>query len=107
MKVEQLYTNCLSEAAYYIESNGEAAIIDPLRDYHQYIEKAKANGATIIKVLGGVDSRSSITGTRVVKTGKKAVRPAATKQPLPPSPYTVEVIKGASKSTRQFAPGEH
>ncbi len=47
MKVEQLYTNCLSEAAYYIESNGEAAIIDPLRDYHQYIEKAKANGATI------------------------------------------------------------
>lgn len=67
---------------------------------------AKANGATIIKVLGGVDSRSSIAGTRVVKTGKKAVRSAAMKQSLPPSPYTVEVIKGANKSTRQFAPGE-
>ena len=32
MKIEQLYTGCLAEAAYYIESNGEAAVIDPLRD---------------------------------------------------------------------------
>lgn len=47
MKVEQLYTNCLSEAAYYIESNGEAAIVDPIRDYHQYIERAKKDNATI------------------------------------------------------------
>lgn len=47
MKVEQLYTNCLAEAAYYIESNGEAAIVDPLREYHPYIKKAKENGVKI------------------------------------------------------------
>ena len=47
MKVEQLYTSCLAEAAYYIESNGEAAIIDPLREVNGYIEMAKERGATI------------------------------------------------------------
>ena len=47
MIVEQLYTGCLAEAAYYIESNGEAAIIDPLRETHPYIEKATARGAKI------------------------------------------------------------
>jgi len=38
MFIQQLYTGCLSEAAYYIESNGEAAIIDPLRDIDEYLE---------------------------------------------------------------------
>jgi hydroxyacylglutathione hydrolase len=38
MFIEQLYTGCLSEAAYYIESNGEVAIIDPLRDIDEYLE---------------------------------------------------------------------
>ncbi|MDH5396972.1 MAG: rhodanese-like domain-containing protein [Cyclobacteriaceae bacterium] len=47
MKVEQIYTGCLAEAAYYIESNGEAAIIDPLRETQPYIEKAEENGAKI------------------------------------------------------------
>jgi len=47
MKVEQIYTGCLSQGAYYIESNGEAAIIDPLREVAPYIEKAKNNNATI------------------------------------------------------------
>ena len=47
MKVEQLFTGCLAEMAYYIESNGEAAIIDPLRETEPYIEMAKADGATI------------------------------------------------------------
>lgn len=47
MKVEQLYTTCLAEAAYYIESKGEVAIIDPLRETAPYIEMAKNNGATI------------------------------------------------------------
>ncbi len=51
MKVEQFYTGCLAEAAYYIESNGEAAVIDPLRDVEPYIEKAKANNAKIKYVL--------------------------------------------------------
>lgn len=47
MYIEQLYTNCLAEAAYYIESNGEAAIIDPLRETEPYIELAKRRGAVI------------------------------------------------------------
>lgn len=47
MYIEQLYTNCLAEAAYYIESEGEAAIIDPLRETEPYIALAKKRGATI------------------------------------------------------------
>ena len=47
MKVEQIYTGCLSQGAYYIESDGEAAIIDPLREVDSYIEKAKANNVKI------------------------------------------------------------
>ncbi len=47
MKVEQLFTGCLAEMAYYIHSNGEAAIIDPLRETEPYIEMAKADGVKI------------------------------------------------------------
>ncbi len=47
MIVEQLYTGCLSEAAYFIASDGEAAIIDPLRDVHVYIQKAQEMGVKI------------------------------------------------------------
>jgi hydroxyacylglutathione hydrolase len=47
MKIEQIYTGCLAEAAYYIESNGEAAIIDPLRESTPYLERAKADNAKI------------------------------------------------------------
>ena len=47
MYIQQLYTSCLSEAAYYIESNGEAAIIDPLRDIDSYISLAKSRNAVI------------------------------------------------------------
>jgi len=47
MKIEQIYTGCLAEAAYYIESNGEAAIIDPLREVGPYLAKAEQNGAKI------------------------------------------------------------
>ncbi|RMF27084.1 MAG: MBL fold metallo-hydrolase, partial [Bacteroidetes bacterium] len=51
MKVEQIYTGCLAEAAYYIESEGEAAIIDPLREPEPYLERAAADGAQIKYVL--------------------------------------------------------
>lgn len=51
MKVEQIYTGCLAEAAYYIESNGEAAIIDPLRETKPYIDKAAQHGAKIKYIL--------------------------------------------------------
>lgn len=47
MNIEQIYTGCLAQGAYYIESNGEAAIIDPLREVMPYIEKAKNNNAKI------------------------------------------------------------
>lgn len=47
MYIEQLYTNCLAEAAYYIESEGQAAIIDPLRETEPYITLAKKRGASI------------------------------------------------------------
>jgi glyoxylase-like metal-dependent hydrolase (beta-lactamase superfamily II)/rhodanese-related sulfurtransferase len=47
MNIEQIYTGCLSQGAYYIESRGEAAIIDPLREVKPYLEKAKKNKAAI------------------------------------------------------------
>jgi glyoxylase-like metal-dependent hydrolase (beta-lactamase superfamily II)/rhodanese-related sulfurtransferase len=47
MKIEQIYTGCLSQGAYYLESNGEVAIIDPLRDVGYYIETANKNNARI------------------------------------------------------------
>ena len=47
MIIEQIYTGCLAEAAYYIESNGEAAIIDPLREVEPYIAKANSRNAKI------------------------------------------------------------
>ena len=46
MKIEQIYTGCLSEAAYYIQSKNEAIIIDPLRETKPYLEKAIENNAT-------------------------------------------------------------
>ena len=51
MKVEQIYTGCLAQGAYYIESNGEAAIIDPLREITPYLEKAEKAGVKIKYVL--------------------------------------------------------
>ncbi|MBK0402638.1 MBL fold metallo-hydrolase [Adhaeribacter sp. BT258] len=51
MKVEQIYTGCLAQGAYYIESNGEAAIIDPLREITPYLEKAVQRGVKIKYVL--------------------------------------------------------
>jgi hydroxyacylglutathione hydrolase len=47
MKVEQIYTGCLAHAAYYLESNGEAAIFDPLREVQPYIERANKDNAKI------------------------------------------------------------
>src|SRR5690349_15377401 len=47
MFIKQLYTGCISEAAYYIESNGEAAVVDPLRDIDAYLQLATERKATI------------------------------------------------------------
>lgn len=47
MTIKQIYTGCIAHAAYYLESDGEAAIFDPLREVQPYIDRAKADGARI------------------------------------------------------------
>ena len=51
MKVEQIYTGCLAQGAYYVESNGEVAIIDPLREVAPYLDRARKNQAKIKYIL--------------------------------------------------------
>ena len=75
MKVEQIYTGCLSQGAYYIESEGEAAIIDPLREVNGYIERAKSNNVKIKYIfethfhadfVSGHLTLSKITGAPII-----------------------------------------
>tara|TARA_B100000767_G_scaffold232527_1_gene224464 strand:- start:1125 stop:2528 length:1404 start_codon:yes stop_codon:yes gene_type:complete len=75
MKVEQIYTGCLSQGTYYIESNGQVAIIDPLREVDLYIEMASERGAKIKYVfethfhadyVGGHLSLAKKTGAQIV-----------------------------------------
>ncbi len=75
MIIEQMYTNCLAQAAYYIESNGEVAIIDPIRDYQIYIDKAKANGATIKYIFETHFHADFVSGhiDLAAKTGAKII----------------------------------
>ncbi|RRA89828.1 MBL fold metallo-hydrolase [Paenimyroides viscosum] len=47
MKIEQIYTGCLAQGAYYIESNGEAVIIDPLRETQPYVDRLTKDGVTL------------------------------------------------------------
>lgn len=51
MKIEQIYTGCISQAAYYIENNGEAAIFDPLREVQPYIDRAIKDNAKITYIF--------------------------------------------------------
>jgi len=51
MHIEQIYTGCLAQGAYYIESDGEVAIIDPLREVSPYLERAAAAGAKITYIF--------------------------------------------------------
>jgi len=75
MKVEQIYTGCLAQGAYYIESNGEAAIVDPLREVQPYIEKAERNGATIKYIFETHFHADFVSGHQDLseKTGAKIV----------------------------------
>ncbi|GAA0743787.1 MBL fold metallo-hydrolase [Gaetbulibacter jejuensis] len=75
MKIEQIYTGCLAQGAYYIESNGEAAIIDPLREVSPYIKKAAQDNAKIKYIfethfhadfVSGHVTLSKQTGTPIV-----------------------------------------
>ena len=75
MTIEQLYTGCLSQGAYFIESRGEVAIIDPLRETGPYIRKAKQIGATIRYVFETHFHADFVSGhiDLAEKTGAKIV----------------------------------
>lgn len=75
MKVEQIYTGCLAHAAYYIESNGEAAIFDPLREVQPYIDRANQDNAKIKYVFETHFHADFVSGhlDLMQKTGAKIV----------------------------------
>ena len=75
MKVEQIYTGCLAHGAYYIESKGEVAIIDPLREVGPYLAKAEQDGAQIKYVLETHFHADFVSGhiDLAAKTGAKIV----------------------------------
>ncbi len=75
MEIKQIYTGCLAQGAYYIESAGEVAIIDPLREVQQYVDLAKSRGAKIKFILethfhadfvSGHVTLSKLTGAPIV-----------------------------------------
>ncbi|MBL7810579.1 MAG: MBL fold metallo-hydrolase [Bacteroidetes bacterium] len=86
MKVEQIYTGCLAHGAYYIESNGEVAIIDPLRETEPYLQRAEKDGARIKYILethfhadfvsGHLDLATKTAGTIVYGPTAKPAFPA-------------------------------
>jgi hydroxyacylglutathione hydrolase len=94
MKVEQIYTGCLSQGAYYIESNGEAAIIDPLRETEPYIAKAKANGVKIKYIFETHFHADFVSGhlDLAKKTGAKIIY-----GPTAQTDYKVHVAKDGEK----------
>lgn len=81
MKIEQIYTGCLAQGAYYIESDGEAAIVDPLRESQTYLEKAEKEDSKIKYIFethfhadfvsGHVDLASKTGATIVFGPGAK------------------------------------
>ena len=75
MKVDQIYTGCLAQGAYYIESNGEALIIDPLREVQSYIDRAEKDGAKIKYILETHFHADFVSGhvTLAEKTGATIV----------------------------------
>ena len=75
MNIEQIYTGCLAQGAYYIESNGEVAIVDPLREVQSYIDKANKNNATIKYIFETHFHADFVSGhvTLAEKTGAKII----------------------------------
>lgn len=105
MKVEQIYTGCIAHAAYYLESNGEAAIFDPLREVQPYIDRAAKNNARIKYVflthfhadfVSGHLDLAKKTGAKIVygPTAKPAyeIISAADNQVFAVGDYKVKVI---------------
>ena len=75
MVIEQIYTGCLAQGAYYIESNGEVAIIDPLREVQDYIDRAEKNKAKIRYIFETHFHADFVSGhvTLAEKTGGKII----------------------------------
>lgn len=75
MKVEQIYTKCLSQGSYYIECNKEVAIIDPIREVETYVEKAKKSGSKIKYIFETHIHADFISGhlNLAKKTGAKII----------------------------------
>jgi glyoxylase-like metal-dependent hydrolase (beta-lactamase superfamily II)/rhodanese-related sulfurtransferase len=75
MKVDQIYTGCLAEAAYYIESEGEAVIIDPLRETKPYLDKLEKEGAKLKYIFETHFHADFVSGhlDLAAKTGAKIV----------------------------------
>ena len=75
MKIEQIYTGCLAQGAYYIESEGEAAIVDPLRESAPYLEKAQKEGAEIKYIFETHFHADFVSGhvDLAAKTGAKII----------------------------------
>lgn len=105
MHIEQIYTNCLAEAAYYIESNGEAAIIDPLREVAPYLQRAEKRGARIKYILethfhadfvsGHIDLARETGAEIVYGPGADAayeIHEASDGESLPLGDVTIEVL---------------
>src|SRR5690554_4142911 len=68
MTIEQIYTGCLAQCTYYIESEGEAALIDPLREVRPYLEKALSRGAKIKYVFVTHFHADSVSGHQDLST---------------------------------------
>ena len=96
MFIKQLYTGCLSEAAYYIESEGEAAVIDPLRDTDEYIELARQRNAQIKYIFETHFHADFVSGH--IDLGKKTGAPIIF-GPKTETSYPVEVASDGSVFT--------
>lgn len=105
MYIKQLYTNCLSEAAYYIESDGEAAVIDPLRDIEEYLQLANERKAKIKYIfeshfhadfVSGHLDLAAATGAQIVygpnTTTKYAVHVAKDNEVLKIGKLTIQLL---------------
>ena len=94
MYIKQLYTDCISEAAYYIESNGEAIVIDPLRDIDEYIQLAKERNS-IIKYIFETHFHADFVSGHLDLSKK-------TNAPIVFGPQTIQICQFISPQREKF-----
>ena len=68
MKIEQIYTGCLYQASYFIESNGESAVIDPLRESDIYLDKVKKTKSKLKYIFETHFHADFVSGHNIIKT---------------------------------------